>query len=361
MNMSGTDNTQEIGNIGDNSNVNQANGDIIINNHGLQIADVIPLVHDLVKSELDIYKQQAEQTATQRLKEFSEELEQSLVDKVSDRIERFNEPAIQMAARKAALGYIKTGDSLNREYLIDMLIERIKTKENISEQYIIDEAIEILPKLSRECLAVLTLLTFSNLTLTGDRNNIDNWFGGFNDVLDVIPSVKQLDLVYLMQVDCVTYQGNFFSRGNWLSILQKNFDIYFRKPVSKENAETFINKYRNIIFPFFAELPLFTLNSDGSLNLNGSNKSWFMEMVNRNRYEFMKDDVEALINKATVFKEDEIKRHLQKLHQNWPTAIDLINSKPLDAYSLKPVGAYIGARQLSKIYKREVSLDLFLH
>lgn len=374
--MFGTDNSQEIGNVGNDSTVNQATGNITINNYGLKISDVIPLVHELVKSELDIYKKQAEETAVKRLNDFSEALEKSITEKVSDKIERFNDPAIQMAARKAALGYIKTGDSLNRENLIDMLIERVKTKENISKQYIIDEAIEILPKLSRECLAVVTLLTFSQLFLSGDRNNINNWFGGFGEVLDIIPYVKPLDLAYLTQVDCVTNHGSFYSRGNWLSILKKDFDIYFRKPVSKENAKPFIDKYeivsenancvrlnriKNSPLSFWGLLPLFTLNRDGSLTLNGSNKTWFMDILNRTGHNYMKDDVEALINKAVSFKEDEIRQHLQKLHHNWPSAIDLLNSNPLDTYSLQPVGVYIGTRQLCKIYKREVSLDLFYH
>ena len=86
-----------------------------------------------------------------------------------------------------------------------------------------------------------------------------------------------------------------------------------------------------------------------------------MDILNRTGLNYMKDDVEALINKAVSFKEDEIRQHLQKLHHNWPSAIDLLNSNPLDTYSLKPVGVYIGTRQLCKIYKREVSLDLFYH
>ena len=281
--MFGTDNSQEIGNVGNDSTVNQAKGNITINNYGLKISDVIPLVHELVKSELDIYKKQAEETAVKRLNDFSEALEKSITEKVSDKIERFNDPAIQMAARKAALGYIKTGDSLNRENLIDMLIERVKTKENISKQYIIDEAIDILPKLSRECLAVVTLLTFSQLFLSGDRNNINNWFGGFGEVLDIIPYVKPLDLAYLTQVDCVTNHGSFYSRGNWLSILKKDFDIYFRKPVSKENAKPFIDKYeivsenancvrlnriKNSPLSFWVLLPLFTLTSNPQLSSN---------------------------------------------------------------------------------------------
>lgn len=56
----------QVSNVSDNSTVNQAYGDInnnINNNYnGLQIKDVVPLVHDLVKSELEVCKLQAENT-----------------------------------------------------------------------------------------------------------------------------------------------------------------------------------------------------------------------------------------------------------------------------------------------------------
>lgn len=55
----------QVGNVSDNSIVNQANGNIynISNsNNGLQIGDVVPLVQALVKSELEVCKLQAENT-----------------------------------------------------------------------------------------------------------------------------------------------------------------------------------------------------------------------------------------------------------------------------------------------------------
>lgn len=72
----------QVSNVSDNSTVNQAYGDInnnINNNYnGLQIKDVVPLVHDLVKSELEVCKLQAENTVLRRFNEFTASLESEL-------------------------------------------------------------------------------------------------------------------------------------------------------------------------------------------------------------------------------------------------------------------------------------------
>ena len=126
----------QVGNVSDNSIVNQANGNIynISNsNNGLQIGDVVPLVQALVKSELEVCKLQAENTVLCRFNEFTSSLEAELERKVSDKISRFTEPAMQFAAREATIGYLKSGDPAEGEALIDLLIERVKEKERTSK------------------------------------------------------------------------------------------------------------------------------------------------------------------------------------------------------------------------------------
>lgn len=71
----------QVSNVSDNSTVNQAYDSIYnINNNynGLQIKDVVPLVHDLVKSELEVCKLQAENTVLRRFNEFTASLESEL-------------------------------------------------------------------------------------------------------------------------------------------------------------------------------------------------------------------------------------------------------------------------------------------
>ena len=184
----------QISGVTEKSTVNQANGNInniTINNNGLQIGDVVPLIQSLVKSELEVYKSQAENTVSRRLNEFTALLESELEKKVSDKINRFTEPAMQFATREATIGYLKSGDPAEGEALIDLLIERVKEKERTSKQALIDEAIRTLPKLSRENIAVLTLITYAKLCITGNKHSLDNWIKCLNPILDIIPHINR--------------------------------------------------------------------------------------------------------------------------------------------------------------------------
>lgn len=236
----------QVSNVSDNSTVNQAYGDInnnINNNYnGLQIKDVVPLVHDLVKSELEVCKLQAENTVLRRFNEFTASLESELDKKVSDKISRFAEPAMQFATREATVGYLKSGDPEEREALIDLLIERIKEEERTSKQFLIDEAIKVLPKLSRENLAVLILITYAKLRITGNIQALDNWIKCLNPILDILPQANRLDIEYLVQADCVS-SSIFEQNENWIEQNRKNYPLVFVSPIDASNSKVFMDKY----------------------------------------------------------------------------------------------------------------------
>lgn len=106
-NMLNKGDEMRIEHVSDFATINQANGNITTEHHyhtGLQISDVIPLVHELVKSDLLIYKMQAEDTANSRLEEFAKSFEEEIIEKVADKIDKFAEPSMQFATREAAVG-----------------------------------------------------------------------------------------------------------------------------------------------------------------------------------------------------------------------------------------------------------------
>lgn len=96
-------NEQNISDIS-NSTINQANGNII--NKGVSVKDVLDIVSCVVADKMTIYQQQAEFTAQQRLNDFKQKLVDELKGKGEDTFKRFNQPSVQVAARKAALGYV---------------------------------------------------------------------------------------------------------------------------------------------------------------------------------------------------------------------------------------------------------------
>ena len=139
-------NEQNISDIS-NSTINQANGNII--NKGVSVKDVLDIVSCVVADKMTIYQQQAEFTAQQRLNDFKQKLVDELKGKGEDTFKRFNQPSVQVAARKAALGYVQSGEIEDKDNLVDLLIERVSVEEKTTKQHLIDEAIEILPSLSK--------------------------------------------------------------------------------------------------------------------------------------------------------------------------------------------------------------------
>lgn len=368
-------NELQVSNVSDNSTVNQAKGDInnINNNYnGLQIKDIVPLVQALVKSELEVCKLQAENKVLHRFNEFTESLESELDKKVSDKISRFAEPAMQFATREATVGYLKSGDPEEREALIDLLIERVKEEERTSKQFLIDEAIKVLPKLSRENLAVLTLITYEKLCVTGNIQALDNWIKCLNPILDILPQVNRLDIEYLVQADCVS-SSIFEQNENWIEQNRKDYPLAFVSPIDASNSKVFMDKYGinldgdapTFSHPFNKINLLNTLteilkfNRDGTITPLLLKQDEYANILKKADLGFMQSDFDELLSHVEAVSNEKIISYYEKFHSNWSVAIKLLNERPINSFSLKPVGAYIGSRQLTKLYGKEVDLNLF--
>lgn len=368
-------NELQVSNVSDNSTVNQAKGDInnINNNYnGLQIKDVVPLVQALVKSELEVCKLQAENKVLHRFNEFTESLESELDKKVSDKISRFAEPAMQFATREATVGYLKSGDPEEKDALIDLLIERVKEEERTSKQFLIDEAIKVLPKLSRENLAVLTLITYTKLRVTGNIQALDDWIKCLNPILDILPQVNRLDIEYLVQADCVS-PSVFEQNENWIEQNRTNYPLAFVSPIDASNSKIFMDKYGiNIdgdaltLSPPFNKINLLItlhqilkFNRDGTITPLLLKQDEYANILKNTDLGFMQSDFDELLSHIEAVNDEKIRSYYAQFHPNWTIATKLINKRPINSFSLKPVGAYIGSRQLTKLYGKEIDLNLF--
>ena len=99
-----TNNKQEVADV-QNSVVNQAQGDIIIHN-GITAETAMEICKCVVRSELAIYTQQANETAHKRLDEISEKTIDRISSLKQDLLQRFNEPAIQIALNETFKSHI---------------------------------------------------------------------------------------------------------------------------------------------------------------------------------------------------------------------------------------------------------------
>lgn len=366
----------QVSDVSGNSMVNQAKGNIYNisnNNNGLQIADVVPLVQALVKSELGVCQLQAENTVLRRFNEFTASLESEIEKKVSDKISRFAEPAMQFAAREATIGYLKSGDPAEGEALIDLLIERVKEKERTSKQFLIDEAIRTLPKLSRENIAALTLITYDKLAVTGNKNSLNNWIKCLTPILDIVPKINRLDIEYLVQADCVSASSiSIAQTENWYERSRKNYPLAFASPIDASFSMEFTEKYGihikedQILFSssetmnhILALIQTLKFNKDGTITPLLLKRENYADFFQSNGLNSMQPDIDKLLSHIEIISDEKILSYYAEYHPNWPTAIKMLNERPINGFTLKPVGAYIGSRQLTKLYGNEVDLNLF--
>lgn len=365
------ENKQETGNV-ENSTVNQAGRDIIYQN-GLEIKDIIPIVNTLVESKIAAYAAQAKVTAQQRVLDFSKRLEEVVEEKVNAKINRFNEPSIQFATRKAALGYAKSGDEEQREDLIDLLIERIKVEEHTTEQNLIDEAIEVLPKLSKEALAFLVLISYRNLAYNGANNLLKKWFTCISPYLKYSNRISALDISFLQQSNCAFGISGINSHDLFEKECLENHELFFTHPINDvDSFKKFLNvfgleKYGNDgikginnVNNFMKLMNVFqVLTPHNNVTIAISNKTVLNQIFQDPFLNEHKEQILEALNLFSPFTEEEVKQYFIRLDPNWEATINLYNKTNVRSFKPTPVGNYIASRLISKQWGESISLNVF--
>lgn len=367
---------QEVSNL-ENSIANQAGRDLIIN-QGLNATDVIAIVKTVVASELAIYAQKAEGEAEERIKHFSDDLVGQLAEKVSNQLDRFNEPSVQFAVREAALGYVKSGSEVDKNNLIDLMIERVRVKEHSTKQKLIDQAIRIIPTLSSQTLSFLSLLAFRQLTFRGHKQEYLKWLYSVNSVVNEISTVGTLDIEYLVQAGCVTGLPGLSFHKRWEEDCLINADLFFRHRASEEDINSFLvsigvhridgNKgfttdpsvpnAQNLVFFLVSCL----IEPPGmNVGFNVVNSGTVNEVLQKKGLESVMSKFQHLKEKATPYTKNEVRQFFEGLNQNWGKVIDLFNSEQVLSFKLTPVGSYIGSRQLARLSGRDIPIEIFYH
>lgn len=353
-----TNNKQEIADV-DNSVVNQAQGDIIIHN-GITVETAMDICKYVVKSELAIYTQQAEETAYKRWKDISEKTIDRISSLKQELLQRFNEPAIQMALNETFKSHITTGDEELEEDLIDLLIERLNVQDRTTEQAIIDEARSIIPKLSPAAIALLTVLVFSKLIFPYNKSKYEELIIKLSPVISRIQNITVLDTEYLKQVGCGSGNHMMVVNSSFEQTLMKDYELIFREPITLEDFNKIqqkyssgdLNKFRVILslFDTIGNKMLFKIPKQESINEH------IYTMLNKASITAIIDEYKTYARPLT---EEEIRAYFAGIDTNWRNVFELLKQRHVQRLQLTPVGFYIGIRQLSKICGEPIPMELF--
>lgn len=365
-------NTDQIIQDVNSSTINQAAGNVVVNNYGLSTTEVVGIVRQLISSDMSVYRMQAERTAQDRFNEFAMLLEGRIDDKISEHLDRFNEPSIQLAARDAALGYVRNGNSRECEILVNLLIERVLVTEHSTTQKIIDQAIRILPNLSNRCLALITFLAFIHLKKSGKSIDFHLWNGSLNPVIDVLKDIEALDIAYLQQVECATVIPSLAPAQNFLSGQKRHADLFYRHPASEKFNSYVEEKYnaeicngelllkgtfdRDLITTFIST---FDVNESQQFCSQYVSSSSVVKAYNDIGLSSIVQDIHKFMLESIPFTEQEVKNYFLNLNPNWQVAFDLMERSDIRSARLSTVGNYIACHQLSVLTGHKVDLNIF--
>ncbi len=352
-------NKQELADI-QNSVVHQAYGDIIIN-HGISVQDAKDICRGVIKEELAIYTQQATGIAQQRLHEITEKAIDRILVFNQSLLQRFTEPAIQMALYETVKSHIRVGNEELEEHLIDLLIERLNVQERTIKQSVIDEARIIIPKLSSSAVALLTIIVFSQLVFPYTISKYEEFLKKLSPVISKLKNISAFDTEYLKQVGCGTGSQVITVNSTLEKALIASCELQMREPLSLDDLEKILQKYSN-----------------GEHDKTKQISSLF-DMINHNHFLFKVPHQQGLnelvyntIDKPTMtaliedyktstrpFSDDEVRNYFINLNSDWKYIFKLFTERYVASLQLTPVGIYIGARQLSRICGEDIPITMF--
>jgi hypothetical protein len=363
-----------------NSTIIQVWGDLIINsglslsNLGAFVKELVADIKEVVASELANCTRNADRIVEERLQHFSDDLVEQIANRVTDKLDRFNEPSVQNAVHDAALSFVKSGNESYERVLIDLLIERVRVEEHTTLQRLIDQAIKVVPVLSPACLDLLSLVVFRHISYSGTRDKMLDWIKSMGGIIQRASRISNLDIAFLSQADCVSSIPGSLLTKKWCDIFRERYDLFFRHPVPRDVSAAFMQKYsvrwenRSLLFDevflrnnvaILSFLSAFLFHSDGTITFNLTDTKTLLDGLQRGGLDNLRSDIETLVQSSRVFQQQEVRRFFVGIDPNWDDAISLLDGEPLRSIQILPVGFYIGTRQLSMLSGRDVPFDIF--
>lgn len=327
-------------------------------NVGMSYSDVKDLCTTLVQKELAIYEQKASETAIRRFEQIMDKLLEALRQLDEQYKMKFQEPAIQFAARETFKEYIRSGKEELSDDLIDLMIERLTVEEHTTKQALIDEARQILPKLSTSSVAILALCAACKLLFIRRREGFIDVFRKLTPLAKEVGTPLRMDIAYLEQVRCGQSLSFVSSFSPFVDAMMKIYAPVFTHQITIEEfnrimSEEGLNTGDHKVFGML--LSLFkTEGHNMLLDISVTTEKMFVE-----KNEELLSALNKVVSRLPKYTSEEVRQFFIAIDSNWNNVIELFNRKEIQSFMVSPVGNYIGTRKLSKLIGEDVSINLF--
>lgn len=350
------------------SNVIQAGDNSTINNNiynGLSFQDARELFKLLIEKEMALFRQEARVEADKRFNEIKEMILSEVAKHDDKLLEKFKDPAIQIALHETMYNYIKTGDEKLGHIMVGYLIDRLHIEERSTTLALIDEARSIIPKLSAKVVAFLAFKVFQSIKF-GYKFTVeeyDKFLDKLSDLTNDLDNISSLDIDFLMQLGCIHTGLGFMENYNKKSpmyfeaLLLKLYDLFYRHSIP------LIALYSTLADSRYSENDKCLIG--GGFDYDGEECVRF-KYLRSGVYLDVYKEKEELKDVFLKFKElcipyslQEIKNYHIAKNKNWDKVFKLFEIERINLIKLNPVAVYIGAKQLEKVCGMEIPLSIF--
>lgn len=324
--------------------------------HGITYSDAKEIALDVFKTNFIHLKNEAAQIAAERAEEITENILNKLNDKNPERIQEFQQPAMQDALFTAQKEYAKSGDKDLGDLLVDIIVDRAGVPKRSMLQIVLDESLLIASKLTIEQLDTLTI----NFLLIKTRRMIIRNFNDFKDYLNrfIFPFTDNLTSEhehynYLEYLRCGHIRaGNF---GNLENNLRETYKGFFSKGFTEDEIKAEFEDLtilRAILIPCFHDSRKLQIGvfDDETLKQRADQLGIAEEQKNK---------LTSFFNKTTMTGA-EIKTLLINLDQRMNKIFETWQNSSFKSFELSHVGIAIGHANYRRRTAETMDLSIWI-
>lgn len=209
--------------------------DLTINNYnGLSPAQAVEIAEQVVSRELARFSIEAQQEISRRVEAMRVELIERIgqFDKAS--LDAFRDPDVQALLGEAQVSYARSGRDDVRRTLVDLVVARCSASPGGLEAIVTAEAIEVVRKVTRGGMAILTVsflvARVRNMAIN-NLQDLDNWAA--RNILPFIDEVPANQAEYLHLVSSGTAQISLGER-QIVPLLAETYPGVFQQGISQD-------------------------------------------------------------------------------------------------------------------------------
>lgn len=336
-----------------------ANGTQIVqqnNYYGMTYSETKALCMDLIKSELDIYKGEAEITAKQRdeqllLSVLSELEREKLDDKTV--CEEFKNPDMQYVYVEAQKAYIRIGTTDLEKMLTDLLVNRVKERNRSLLQIVLGEAVTVVPTILVEQFDILALCFMLRYTRSLVINNMESFLMYLqNSILKFVGEIKPKESLFQHLVYAKTGSID-IGEISLESIFLQNYGGLFLKGYNLDELQDYEKKYPTLFNRCIQDNTKYQINA-----ISFSQLEIIISKIN----DMPNEDIDFLKShfNSNLMSESEVKKCICKkvsvadqLFQKW-------NETTMKHFTLTSVGIVLGAYRVKQVTNREFDLNIWI-